>query len=108
MMLCSAWMANHWYLSAGIKGSLYDNDIWEMERGVPMYLSGYGGLMEDGHNYTFALDSDVPQPYFNVLWATAELSFDVSERRRAPPMRLLLPYSLTTSCRKLTRDLLIL
>lgn len=48
-----------------------------MERGVPLLLSGYGGLMEEGHNYTFEEGGDVPQPYFNVLWSTQEISFDV-------------------------------
>ncbi|KAK1450468.1 subtilase [Colletotrichum melonis] len=64
----------------GIKGSLYSSDIWEMERGVPLLLSGYGGLMEEGHNYTFEEGGDVPQPYFNVLWSTQEISFDYVAR----------------------------
>lgn len=71
--------------------------MWEMDRGVPMYLSGYGGLMEDGHNYTFEDGSDVPQPYFNVLWSTREISFDV---RTAPdgsnPQNSLLMYFSST------------
>lgn len=33
--------------------------------------------MEEGHNYTFEEGGDVPQPYFNVLWSTQEISFDV-------------------------------
>ncbi|KAM5343824.1 hypothetical protein ACJ41O_012361 [Fusarium nematophilum] len=60
----------------GIKGSIYASDTWEMERGVPMLLSGYGGLMEEGHEYTLEDGSDVPQPYFNILWSTREISFD--------------------------------
>ncbi|KAK1637536.1 hypothetical protein BDP81DRAFT_393247 [Colletotrichum phormii] len=64
----------------GIKGSLYDSDIWEMERGVPLLLSGYGGLIEEGHNYTYEEGGDVPQPYFNVLWSTQEISFDYVAR----------------------------
>ncbi|KAF6838423.1 subtilisin-like serine protease pr1c [Colletotrichum plurivorum] len=64
----------------GVKGSIYSSDIWEMHRGVPMYLSGYGGLMEEGHNYTFEEGGDVMQPYFNVLWSTRELSFDYVTR----------------------------
>ncbi|KAJ3548242.1 hypothetical protein NM208_g1113 [Fusarium decemcellulare] len=60
----------------GIKGSIYASDTWEMERGIPLLLSGYGGLMEEGHNYTWEDGSDVPSPYFNILWSTRELSFD--------------------------------
>lgn len=52
--------------------------MWEMERGVPIFLSGYGGLIEEGHNYTFEDGSDVPVPYFNLLWSSREVSFDVS------------------------------
>ncbi|KAJ0363839.1 hypothetical protein COL154_005408 [Colletotrichum chrysophilum] len=64
----------------GVKGSIYASDIWEMERGVPLLLSGYGGLMEEGHNYTFEQGGDVMQPYFNVLWSTREISFDYVAR----------------------------
>ncbi|KAF5528702.1 Minor extracellular protease vpr [Colletotrichum aenigma] len=64
----------------GVKGSIYASDIWEMERGVPLLLSGYGGLMEEGHNYTFEEGGDVMQPYFNVLWSTQEISFDYVAR----------------------------
>ncbi|KAL0938388.1 subtilisin-like serine protease pr1c [Colletotrichum truncatum] len=64
----------------GVKGSIYASDIWEMHRGVPMLLSGYGGLMEEGHNYTFEAGGDVMQPYFNVLWSTREISFDYVAR----------------------------
>ncbi|VUC21929.1 unnamed protein product, partial [Clonostachys rosea] len=60
----------------GIKGSIYASDIWEMQRGVPIMLSGYGGVVEEGHNYTWEEGSDVPQPYFNVLWSTREISVD--------------------------------
>lgn len=49
-----------------------------MDRGVPLLLSGYGGVMEEGHVYTYEDGSDVPQPYFNILWSTREMSFDVS------------------------------
>lgn len=35
--------------------------------------------MEEGHNYTFEEGGDVMQPYFNVLWSTREISFDVSK-----------------------------
>lgn len=42
-----------------------------------MWLSGYGGLMEEGHEYSLEIDSDVFQPYFNILWSTREISFDV-------------------------------
>lgn len=63
-----------------MKGSIYSSDIWEMHRGVPLLLSGYGGVMEEGHNYTFEEGGDVMQPYFNVLWSTRELSFDVRSR----------------------------
>ncbi|KPM44473.1 hypothetical protein AK830_g2099 [Neonectria ditissima] len=68
----------------GVKGSIYASDIWEMERGVPLLFSGYGGLMEDGHNYTFEDGSDVPQPYFNILWSTREISFDYVTRDWQP------------------------
>ncbi|VUC32513.1 unnamed protein product [Clonostachys rosea] len=68
----------------GIKGSLYDAQVWEMDRGVPMLLSGYGGLMEEGHVYTYEDGSDVPQPYFNILWSTRELSFDFVTRDWQP------------------------
>ena len=57
---------------------MYASDMWELERGVPVLLSGYGGLMEEGHNYTFEDDSDVPVPYFNLLWSSREVSLDVS------------------------------
>ncbi|KAF9870568.1 subtilisin-like serine protease pr1c [Colletotrichum karsti] len=64
----------------GVKGSIYASDIWEMHRGTPLLLSGYGGLMEEGHNYTFEEGGDVMQPYFNVLWSTREISFDYVAR----------------------------
>lgn len=64
-----------------------------MERGIPLMLSGYGGLQEDGHNYTFAAGSDIPQPYFNILWGTRELSFDVGVFHY-----LLEPYPTWTYC----------
>ncbi|KAH7133779.1 peptidase S8/S53 domain-containing protein, partial [Dactylonectria macrodidyma] len=60
----------------GIKGSIYASDIWEMERGVPLYMSGYGDVIEEGHEYTFEEGTPVPQPYFNILWSTWEFSFD--------------------------------
>ncbi|KAK7409158.1 hypothetical protein QQX98_008651 [Neonectria punicea] len=68
----------------GIKGSIYASDIWEMERGVPLYFSGYGGVMEEGYNYTFEDGSDVPQPYFNILWSTWEFSFDYVSKDWTP------------------------
>ncbi|VUC21572.1 unnamed protein product [Clonostachys rosea] len=64
----------------GIKGSIYASDTWELERGVPLLLSGYGGVIEEGHNYTFEEGGDVPTPYFNMLWATREVSFDFVAR----------------------------
>jgi hypothetical protein len=42
-----------------------------------MWLSGYGGLMEEGHEYSLETGSDVFQPYFNILWSTREIGFDV-------------------------------
>ncbi|KAH7137431.1 peptidase S8/S53 domain-containing protein, partial [Dactylonectria estremocensis] len=60
----------------GIKGSIYASDIWEMERGVPLFMSGYGDVIEEGHEYTFEEGTPVPQPYFNILWSTWEFSFD--------------------------------
>ncbi|KAK7427743.1 hypothetical protein QQZ08_005681 [Neonectria magnoliae] len=68
----------------GIKGSIYASDIWEIERGVPMYFSGYDGLMEEGHNYTFEDGSDFPQPFFNILWSTWELSLDYVSKDWTP------------------------
>ncbi|KAL6364291.1 hypothetical protein LRP88_02210 [Fusarium phalaenopsidis] len=44
--------------------------------GVPMWLSGYGGLMEEGHEYSLETGSGVFQPYFNILWSTLEIGFD--------------------------------
>jgi hypothetical protein len=70
--------SNKYYFLKGIKGSIYDAQSWEMDRGVPLLLSGYGGVMEEGHVYTYEDGSDVPQPYFNILWSTREMSFDVS------------------------------
>ncbi|EXJ85334.1 hypothetical protein A1O1_05698 [Capronia coronata CBS 617.96] len=64
----------------GVKGSIYASDTWEMQRDVPLMLSGYGGLVEEGHNYTFEDNTDIPQPYFNILWSTRELSIDLVER----------------------------
>lgn len=61
----------------GIKGSIYASDMWEMERGVPLFFSGYGGLLEEGHVYTFEDGTDVPQAFFNLLWSSWEFSFDV-------------------------------
>ncbi|CAH0044774.1 unnamed protein product [Clonostachys solani] len=68
------------YIWKGIKGSVYASDTWELERGVPLLLSGYGGVIEEGHNYTFEEGGDVPTPYFNMLWATREVSFDFVAR----------------------------
>lgn len=66
----------------GIKGSLYDQNVWETNRGTPLFLDGHGiGQLADGLNYTFG-DSPVPDgptAYFNVLWSTRELSVDVSQ-----------------------------
>ncbi|KAJ4201741.1 hypothetical protein NW759_015510 [Fusarium solani] len=68
----------------GIKGSIYASDTWEMDRGVPMWLSGYGGLMEEGHEYSLETGSDVFQPYFNILWSTREIGFDYVTRDWEP------------------------
>ncbi|KAJ4178091.1 hypothetical protein NW755_013430 [Fusarium falciforme] len=68
----------------GIKGSIYASDTWEMHRGVPMWLSGYGGLMEEGHEYSLETGSDVFQPYFNILWSTREIGFDFVTRDWEP------------------------
>ncbi|UPL03083.1 hypothetical protein LCI18_014017 [Fusarium solani-melongenae] len=68
----------------GIKGSIYASDTWEMDRGVPMWLSGYGGLMEEGYEYSFEAGSDVFQPYFNILWSTREIGFDFVTRDWEP------------------------
>ncbi|RSL59542.1 hypothetical protein CEP54_007251 [Fusarium duplospermum] len=63
-------------VSVTYMGSIYASDTWEMHRGVPMWLNGYGGLMEEGHEYSLETDSDVFQPYFNILWSTREIGFD--------------------------------
>ncbi|KAH6988981.1 peptidase S8/S53 domain-containing protein, partial [Ilyonectria sp. MPI-CAGE-AT-0026] len=68
----------------GIKGSIYASDSWEMERGVPLFFSGYGGLVEEGHVYTFEEGTDVPQAYFNLLWSSWEFSFDFVSRDWQP------------------------
>lgn len=71
----------------GIKGSLYDQNVWETNRGIPVMLDGYGNSqITDGLNYTFG-DRPVPDgptAYFNVLWSTRELSVDVSITRPYP------------------------
>ncbi|CAG9947874.1 unnamed protein product [Clonostachys rosea f. rosea IK726] len=76
--------SNKYYFLKGIKGSIYDAQSWEMDRGVPLLLSGYGGVMEEGHVYTYEDGSDVPQPYFNILWSTREMSFDFVRRDWQP------------------------
>ncbi|KAI8649528.1 hypothetical protein NCS55_01452800 [Fusarium keratoplasticum] len=68
----------------GIKGSIYASDTWEMDRGVPMWLSGYGGLMEEGYEYSLETGSDVFQPYFNILWSTREIGLDFVTRDWEP------------------------
>lgn len=64
----------------GIKGSIYDANIWELHRGVPVFFgqSGYGDVFEEGREFTLP---DLPALYFNVLWSTRELSFEVSPHR---------------------------
>ncbi|RTE77920.1 hypothetical protein BHE90_007555, partial [Fusarium euwallaceae] len=71
-------------VSVTYMGSIYASDTWEMHRGVPMWLSGYGGLMEEGHEYSLETDSDVFQPYFNILWSTREIGFDFVTRDWEP------------------------
>ncbi|KAH8892794.1 subtilisin-like protein, partial [Thozetella sp. PMI_491] len=69
-------------LSVTYLGSYYQSDMWEMERGTPLFLSGraVGGLIPEGWNYTFEEGGDYPQPYYNVLWPATELSFDFVDR----------------------------
>lgn len=67
----------------GIKGSLYAADVWELERGVPLYVDRQGQHyvpFEEGLNYTFEGWGPVPQPYFNVLFSTREISFEFVAR----------------------------
>ncbi|KAH6680632.1 peptidase S8/S53 domain-containing protein [Halenospora varia] len=73
----------------GIKGDLYSQDVWEMNRGTPLFLDGFGnGQVTDGLNYTMAIGQDytvsVPTPYCNFLWATEEISFDFVYRDWTP------------------------
>ncbi len=65
----------------GVVGDVRTSNMWELERGVPVFLNGYNtGIMSDGNSYTFEqLYDNVPIMYFNMLWATDEFSFDVSE-----------------------------
>ncbi|KAK6221767.1 peptidase [Colletotrichum tabaci] len=60
----------------GIKGSLYDAEIWETHRGVPVFFGqgGYGDVFEDGREF---VSPAMPDLYFNALWSTRELSFDI-------------------------------
>ncbi|KAL0930195.1 subtilisin-like protease [Colletotrichum truncatum] len=60
----------------GIKGSLFSADVWEIERGVPVWFGpgGYGDTIEDGKVFAYP---SMPEPYFNVLWSTREFSFDL-------------------------------
>lgn len=60
----------------GIRGALYDADIWETHRGVPVFFgqNGYGDAFEEGRVFQLP---DLPALYFNSLWSTREESFDV-------------------------------
>ncbi|KAI9150616.1 Peptidase [Paramyrothecium foliicola] len=60
----------------GIKGALYDADTWEIHRGVPVFFGqgGYGDVIEDGREF---VRPAMPELYFNALWSTRELSFDI-------------------------------
>ncbi|KAF4628685.1 hypothetical protein G7Y89_g9466 [Cudoniella acicularis] len=83
----------------GIKGDLYSQNIWETNRGAPHFLDGSkGDEIQDGQNYTWG-NARLPTPYFNVLWSTRELSFDV---RKPLPKKSQL--KLTTASQFVTRD----
>ncbi|KAM0279692.1 hypothetical protein ACHAQH_004494 [Verticillium albo-atrum] len=60
----------------GIKGSLYEAEVWETLRGVPVFFGqgGYGDIIEEDRKFPFP---SLPDVYFNVLWASREFSFDI-------------------------------
>ncbi|KAH6661787.1 peptidase [Plectosphaerella plurivora] len=62
----------------GIHGTLYDADIWETHRGVPVFFGqgGYGDAFEEGREFVLPA---LPDLYFNSLWSTREESFDLVE-----------------------------